>query len=83
MVLQMRGGNIMSGRIGLGGVGTKPWRAARAEQLLKGRPSETLYQAVAAAALEDAKPQTYNAFKIQNWHGRTLIRALTTTGGIA
>jgi xanthine dehydrogenase YagS FAD-binding subunit len=81
VVLQMRGGNISSGRIALGGVGTKPWRATRAEQLLKGRPSENLYQAVAAAALEEARPQTYNAFKIELAR-RTLIRALTTTGGI-
>jgi xanthine dehydrogenase YagS FAD-binding subunit len=82
VVLDIDNGNIRSGRIALGGVGTKPWRANKAEQLLKGRPSAELYNTVAAAALEGAKTQTYNAFKIE-LAKRTLIRALTSTGGIA
>jgi xanthine dehydrogenase YagS FAD-binding subunit len=83
VVLYMENGNIRSGRIALGGVGTKPWRAHKAEQLLQGRPSVELYSAVAAAALEDAKPQTYNGFKIE-LAKRTIVRALTNiAGGIA
>ncbi len=83
VVLNMDNGEIKSGRIALGGVGTKPWRATKAEQLLQGRPSEELYHTVAAAALEGAKAQTYNGFKIE-LAKRTLIRALTiTAGGIA
>jgi xanthine dehydrogenase YagS FAD-binding subunit len=37
VVLNVENGNIRSARIALGGVGTKPWRAAKAEELLKGR----------------------------------------------
>ncbi len=81
VVLDMEDGNIRSGRIALGGVGTKPWRATKAEQLLKGRPTQELYNTVAAAALEGAQPQTNNEFKIE-LAKRTLIRALTTVGGI-
>jgi xanthine dehydrogenase YagS FAD-binding subunit len=80
VILDLHHGNIHSGRIALGGVGTKPWRAAKAERLLKGKPSESLYQTVADAALEDARPYKFNAFKIELAR-RTLIRALTTTGG--
>jgi xanthine dehydrogenase YagS FAD-binding subunit len=81
VVLDMENGNIRSGRIALGGVGTKPWRAHKAEQLLEGHPSVELYSAVATAALEDAKPQTNNGFKIE-LAKRTLIRALAIAGGI-
>jgi xanthine dehydrogenase YagS FAD-binding subunit len=80
VVLHMDSGQIHSGRIALGGVGTKPWRATKAEQLLQGRPSEELYNTVAAAALEGAKAQTNNGFKIE-LAKRTLIRALTIAAG--
>jgi xanthine dehydrogenase YagS FAD-binding subunit len=83
VVLHMDNSQIQSGRIALGGVGTKPWRAAKVEQLLQGRPSEELFKAVAAAALEGAKAQTNNGFKIE-LAKRTLVRALTiAAGGIA
>jgi xanthine dehydrogenase YagS FAD-binding subunit len=82
VVLDLDNGNIRSGRIALGGVGTKPWRAHKAEQLLHGRPSAELYSSVAAAALEGAKPQTNNGFKIE-LAKRTLVRALAIAGGIA
>jgi xanthine dehydrogenase YagS FAD-binding subunit len=80
VILNMDSGSIRSGRIALGGVGAKPWRAFKAEQLLKGRPSETLYHAVADMALEDAQPQRHNAFKIE-LAKRTLVRALVIAGG--
>jgi xanthine dehydrogenase YagS FAD-binding subunit len=80
VVLVMEHGKIVSARIALGGVGTKPWRAEKAEQLLKGVPSAALYSAAADAALEGAKTYTYNGFKIE-LAKRTLIRALTIAGG--
>jgi xanthine dehydrogenase YagS FAD-binding subunit len=80
VVLDIENGHIRSGRIALGGVGTKPWRAHKAGQLLTGRPSPELFNAVAAAAVEEAKPHTYNGFKIELVK-RTLIRALTTIAG--
>jgi xanthine dehydrogenase YagS FAD-binding subunit len=82
VVLDIEKGSIRSGRIALGGVGTKPWRVSKAEKLLNGPPSEELFATVAAAALEDARAQTYNGFKIE-LAKRTLIRALTMAGGIS
>jgi xanthine dehydrogenase YagS FAD-binding subunit len=53
-------------RIALGGVGTKPWRSKEAEQALTGAAlSETSFRAAAEAALQGARPQTQNRFKIE------------------
>jgi xanthine dehydrogenase YagS FAD-binding subunit len=82
VVLGMEDGKIRFARIALGGVGTKPWRAVKAEQLLTGRPSAELFQTVADAAVDGAKAYTYNGFKIELVK-RTLVRALTIAGGIA
>jgi xanthine dehydrogenase YagS FAD-binding subunit len=82
VVLEMEDGHIRSGRIALGGVGTKPWRTVKAEQLLTGRPSPELFHTVATAALEGARAYTYNGFKIE-LAKRTLTRALSIAGGIA
>jgi xanthine dehydrogenase YagS FAD-binding subunit len=82
VVLDMDKDNIRSARIALGGIGTKPWRAVKAEQLLNGRPSLDLFTAAAAAALEGATPRSDNGFKI-DLAKRTLIRALAIAGGIA
>ena len=82
VVLIMEKNNISSGRIALGGVGTKPWRANKAEALLQGRPSMELFGKVADAALEGANARAHNGFKIE-LAKRTLIRALTIAGGIS
>jgi xanthine dehydrogenase YagS FAD-binding subunit len=82
VILDMESGHIKHARIALGGVGTKPWRATKAEQLLRGRPSAELFTTAATAAVEGAKAQSYNGFKIELVK-RTLIRALTIAGGIA
>jgi xanthine dehydrogenase YagS FAD-binding subunit len=53
-------------RIALGGVGTKPWRSKEAEQTLAGAAlSETSFRAAAEAALQGARPQSQNGFKIE------------------
>src|ERR1700678_1902061 len=53
-------------RIALGGVGTKPWRSKEAEKALAGRAlSETSFRAAAEAALQGARPQSQNGFKIE------------------
>jgi xanthine dehydrogenase YagS FAD-binding subunit len=82
VVLHIDDGNIRSGRIALGGVGTRPWRATKAESMLQGRPSADLFNTVASAALEGATAYTHNAFKIE-LAKRTLTRALTIAGGIS
>ena len=81
VLLDIDSGKIRSARIGLGGIGTKPWRSYEAEQILKGAKNNTQsYQLAADAALKNARPQKYNAFKIE-LAKRTLVRALETIGG--
>ena len=76
--LTVTDGVIGEVRLALGGVATKPWRARRAEQVLRGAPAtrDTFAQA-AAAELSDAMPQAMNAFKVELAQ-RTIIRALET-----
>ncbi len=63
--LELRGGNIVEARLALGGVAHKPWRAAEAENFLKGKKAEAANFAQAAEiALKDAKPLSENGYKI-------------------
>lgn len=76
VVAAMDGKTIKSISLALGGVATKPWRAGEAEALLKGRPAgDEVFKAAAEAALKDAKPQKYNAFKVE-LAKRTIVAAL-------
>jgi len=53
-------------RVALGGVGTKPWRSKEAEQALAGATlSESSFRSAAEAALQGARPQSQNGFKIE------------------
>ena len=53
-------------RIALGGVGTVPWRATEAEEVLLGQaPTKDNFRRAAEAALHHAKAQTQNGFKIE------------------
>lgn len=80
VALDIDGGAIRDARVALGGVATKPWRAHAAEAVLRGSPANRqTYERAATAALDGAKPQTQNGFKIALAQ-RTLIRALTTVG---
>jgi xanthine dehydrogenase YagS FAD-binding subunit len=59
------GGTIGDVRLALGGVAHKPWRAARAEDILRGaQPSEDNFRRAAEAELESASALGDNAFKI-------------------
>ncbi|MBB5851358.1 FAD binding domain-containing protein [Amycolatopsis umgeniensis] len=62
-------GKIDDVRIAFGGVAHKPWRALRAEEVLRGgRPDDHLFRMAAEAELADARPldglDGGNAFKI-------------------
>jgi xanthine dehydrogenase YagS FAD-binding subunit len=62
--LEMDGDRIGNVRIAFGGVGTRPWRAHRAEAALTGGPAnETAFHAAAGAEFADARPLRDNAFK--------------------
>ena len=83
VVMEVTDGTIRSARIALGGVGTKPWRAIEAEQVLQGAADNPqTYRLAAGASLKNARPLKYNAFKIE-LAKRSIIRALETTGGIS
>ena len=76
VAVDVRDGTVRDARIALGGVGTKPWRAAGAEEALHGRRAgRDAYRAAADAALAGAVPRAHNAFKIE-LAKRTLVRAL-------
>jgi len=82
--LDVRDGVVAEVRLALGGVGTKPWRARRAEAELIGAPATAERFAVAAAAeLEPAEVREHNAFKVELAQ-RAIVRALTATidGGV-
>jgi xanthine dehydrogenase YagS FAD-binding subunit len=70
-------GKVSEVRLALGGVGTKPWRARRAEAQLIGTPAtaESFAQA-AAAELSTAVVHEHNAFKVELAQ-RVIVRGLT------
>jgi xanthine dehydrogenase YagS FAD-binding subunit len=75
--LRIENGKIAEGRLALGGVAMKPWRARGAEAILAGaRPDHASFQRAAEAALAEAKPSGDNAFKIELAR-RIVVRALT------
>ncbi|WP_069658513.1 FAD binding domain-containing protein [Arcticibacter eurypsychrophilus] len=74
--LELNGNNIVQAKIALGGVAHKPWRALRAEELLKGKEAtEANFQAAAEAEMNQAKPLEYNRFKVELGK-RAIVRAL-------
>jgi CO/xanthine dehydrogenase FAD-binding subunit len=82
VALRLHNGLIREARLGLGGVGSKPWRARAAEQILIGAPatSQTFHQA-AQAELTEAWTVAGTEFKVELGR-RTLERALCTVSGV-
>ena len=76
LALRLQAGRVQDVRIGLGGVATKPWRAAPAEAALRGQQlnARTAGQA-AEIAFAGAQLQTYNKYKLPLGKA-TLVRAL-------
>jgi CO/xanthine dehydrogenase FAD-binding subunit len=75
-------GVIRQGRVGLGGVGTVPWRARAAEDVLRGAPASTgTFRAAAEAAIHDPFTLPGTAFKVE-LAKRTLVRALDAVTGV-
>ncbi|MGW4944002.1 FAD binding domain-containing protein [Actinoplanes sp. NPDC004185] len=76
--IRVERGTVAEVRLALGGVGTKPWRARRAEAALTGAPATV--EAFARAAAEEMRPaitRPLNAFKV-TFAERAVVRALTT-----
>lgn len=80
-VLDVKDGQIADIRLALGGVAHKPWRATRAEALLRGRPaSAQAFRDAAIAELADAKPLSDNGFKVP-LATRTIVAVLGELAG--
>ena len=76
-VLEVTEGRVGDVRLALGGVAHKPWRARRAEALLKGGPATPeAFRAGIEAELAEARPLSDNGFKIE-------LAARTTTAVLA
>ncbi len=75
---------IAAARLALGGVGTVPWRAVEAEDVLTGAsPGEAAFRRAADAALAGARPRAHNGFKAELAR-RAIVRALRELcGGVA
>lgn len=83
VALDIDTGVIRAARVALGGVATKPWRSAEAEQALVGRhPIAEVFHDAATVALAEAVPRRHNAFKIE-LAKRTLVHALSTVAARA
>ena len=74
--LDLDGDIVRDVRLGLGGVATKPWRAWRAEDVLRGQPATPdSFRAAAEAELAAARPLRGNRFKVE-LATRTMIAVL-------
>ena len=69
--------NLVAGvRIAMGGVGTKPWRARRAEAALVGSPAnETSFRHAASVELAESVVREHNGFKVELAQ-RAMVRGL-------
>ncbi|WP_067170057.1 FAD binding domain-containing protein [Microtetraspora niveoalba] len=69
-VLDLDGDAVRDVRLALGGVAHKPWRAARAEEALRGGPAtEDAFRRAADAELAGARPLPGNEFKVAMTRG--------------
>jgi xanthine dehydrogenase YagS FAD-binding subunit len=74
--IDVSGGMVRDARIALGGVAHVPWRATKAEAVLRGAPAtEETFRRAADAELADAQPLRENAFKVPLARN-TLVRTL-------
>jgi CO/xanthine dehydrogenase FAD-binding subunit len=79
--LLIEDGTITTARLALGGVGTIPWRAREAEDILIGTPvSDQAFRAAARAALSGAFTVPGTAFKVELAQ-RTIVRILQIVSG--
>ncbi|TDV53879.1 FAD binding domain-containing protein [Actinophytocola oryzae] len=76
--LRVESGRVAEVRLALGGVGTRPWRALKAEETLKQGPAtEEAFRTAAEAELADAITQPDNEFKLELTR-RTVVATLRT-----
>jgi xanthine dehydrogenase YagS FAD-binding subunit len=79
--LEVDRGTVRDARLALGGVAHKPWRAFRAEEVLRGAPaSAESFARAADAELEHAVPLRDNGYKV-TLARNTIVATLTELGG--
>jgi xanthine dehydrogenase YagS FAD-binding subunit len=81
--LRFEAESVSDVRVVMGGVAHKPWPVEQARDMLVGKPlSDERLNAVAEAALGDARPYQYNGFKV-DLAKRAIFRALQVAAGQA
>src|SRR3989441_1145512 len=79
--LDVADGVVRDVRLALGGVAPRPWRATKAEAVLRGAPAtEEVFGQAAEAELAEAQPLPGNAFKVPLARN-TLVRTLLDLTG--
>ena len=79
--LDLQGNTVKDVRLALGGVAHKPWRAWKAEAVLRGGPATPqAFRVAAEAELADARPLRGNGFKIE-LSKRTITAVLEELAG--
>jgi xanthine dehydrogenase YagS FAD-binding subunit len=79
--VEIEDGLVTDARLALGGVAHKPWRAHKAEAVLRGKPTtEAAFTAAADAELADARPLRENGFKVELAR-RTIVAVLGQLAG--
>lgn len=80
--IELEDGRISDVRLALGGVAHKPWRASRAEEMLRGQvASPDAFRAAAEAELAEAVPLSDNGFKVE-LAKRTMTAVLAELAGV-
>jgi xanthine dehydrogenase YagS FAD-binding subunit len=80
--LVIRDGTIIEARLGLGGVGTIPWRAREAERVLLGAPATyDTFRSAAQAAIVDPFTVAGTAFKVELAQA-AIVRILQTVSEV-
>ncbi|WP_433558489.1 FAD binding domain-containing protein [Pseudonocardia xinjiangensis] len=80
--LRVEDGVVAEARLALGGVGTVPWRAREAEEILTGAPvDDGTFRAAAEAAVRDPFTVPGTEFKVE-LAKRTVVRILQTVSGV-
>jgi xanthine dehydrogenase YagS FAD-binding subunit len=84
VALKMNGSTVQSARVVMGHVAPVPWISSEAEQELMGKSiSEETARAAAQAALQNAKPLSHNAYKVQIARVAVKRAILKAAGGAA